>query len=95
MIVEMLGYGLFAEDLGGYPDGYKTVAIQDLKLFNAFVSDYSTPITRGELFEIVYHALDVPIVEVYDRVNRDFKIMDGVYDNTPLKTLRMVLENRQ
>lgn len=93
MIVEMLGYGLFAEDLGGFPDGYKTVALQDLELFRAFVPDYSAPITRGELFEIVYNALDVPIVEVYHRTNREFKIMNGAYDDCPLLTLRMKLSD--
>ena len=95
MIVEMLGYGFFAVDSGGFPDGYKTIALRDLQLFNTVVSDYSSPITRGELFEIVYNAIDVPIVEVYDRANRNFKIMNGAYDDTPLKTLRMALENRQ
>ena len=69
--------------------------MQDLELFRAFVPDYSAPITRGELFEIVYNALDVPIVEVYHRTNREVKIVNGAYDDTPLKTLRMALENRQ
>ena len=93
MIVEMLGYGFFAVDSGGFPDGYKTIALRDLQLFNTVVSDYSSPITRGELFEIVYNAIDVPIVEVYDRANRNFKIMNGAYDDCPLLTLRMKLSD--
>lgn len=91
MIVEMLGYGYFADKSGGYPEGYKDVALQELELFNAFVSDYSAYITRGELFEIVYNALDVPIAEVYDRKNGNFKIMNGTHD-APLNTLRSALE---
>lgn len=95
MIVEMLGYGLFADEAGGFPDGYKKIALYDLNLFDSLVSNHSKPITRGELFEMLYNALDVPLVEVYNRSAKEFKVMNGEKDDSPLKTLRIALENRQ
>lgn len=90
MAVRALGYTLFADNLGGYPEGYITVCL-DLGLFENMVFAANQFVTREAVADILYNALDVPIAVQYGFEN-EVKIMNGVYDDTPLKTWRMHFE---
>jgi len=61
MIVCLLGYGLQAEKLGGYPTGYIAVASK-LKLLDFKYYEPTAPINRGEVVRLVYNTLDVEIM---------------------------------
>ena len=61
MIVCLLGYGLQAEKLGGYPTGYTAVASR-LKLLDFKYFEPTSPINRGEVVRLIYNSLDVEIM---------------------------------
>lgn len=61
IIVCVLGYGLQAEKLGGYPSGYLAVATQQ-KMMDFLYYNGSSPINRGEVVRLIYKALDVEIM---------------------------------
>lgn len=90
MVVRALGYTFFANNLGGYPEGYVTVCM-DLDLFENIIFTTDQFVTRGTAANILYNTLDVPIAVQYGSED-EFKIMNGAYDDTPLKTWRMNFE---
>lgn len=60
-ILRMAGYKIFAEQCGGYPDGYLKCAFEQRLLKNV-ISE--TELTYANLTKILYNALFVPIVEI-------------------------------
>lgn len=86
MMVTALGYRPIAEERGGYPIGYMTVAAQEgvVKGINMKTGDY---IKSGDLVNLVYNALNVPLVEQtgFGQVV-EYTKMDGKNGND-LKTL--------
>jgi len=69
MIVSALGYDIKAEDMGGYPLGYVAQA-GTLGLYKN-VSAKEGTITRGDVAEMLYQALDVKPVE--EMINGNYK----------------------
>ena len=65
ILVCALGYEPMAEEKGGYPTGYLTVASQ-LGLLQGidFAEGYSAPIKRWKIAMLVYNALDVELMQV-------------------------------
>jgi len=63
MLVSALGYGETAESLGGYPSGYQKTAIK-LELYEDVTLSGGEAITRGEIAQLVYNALDCDIMRV-------------------------------
>lgn len=85
IIINALGYESKAEELGGYPDGYKKLS-EELGLTTADVADYSKKALRKEVAEMIYNALDVPLMKVTGfGADKTYVIMDGTEDN-PLET---------
>ena len=62
-IVHLLGYSYQAENMGGYPNGYISIAYKLDLIKNA--DNLNKNITRGELAEILYNALEVDINQVH------------------------------
>ena len=58
-IVCALGYGVVAERLGGYPDGYLT---QGTKLGLTKNVKNTTPFTRENVMQLIYNALDIEML---------------------------------
>lgn len=85
IIINSLGYESQAQELGGYPEGYISVAN---KLGLTKNIEYATEevAVREEVASIIYTALDIPLmqrVEFGDRIV--YKVMDGTEDS-PLIT---------
>lgn len=97
MIVSVLGYNIFAVDEGGYPDGYLHYAEKLGIKKKLTIDDNTACITRGDAMQMIYNALDVPIVVTQRRFYGD---VEGepliiVFDGTgkyELRTLRMFLD---
>ena len=64
MTVRALGYGMYADDEGGYPLGYCNRA-KTLKLTAEIAEkELTEPLARDEAAQVLYNALDVPLVAV-------------------------------
>lgn len=87
MLVVALGYEPFAMHNGGYPQGYTKTA-ERYGLLGDVKCEYSDTATRGNVFALVYNALDIPIMEqtTYG-ADAEYTIWDG-NDGVPLVTLR-------
>lgn len=93
MTVVALGYGEQAEALGGYPTGYITVA-KNLGLNQGSINDFDAPALRGEVAQIVYTALDKPIMQQTGfGAESTYQVMDGT-NGTKLITLRTMLQDK-
>ncbi|MEG2669406.1 MAG: S-layer homology domain-containing protein, partial [Oscillospiraceae bacterium] len=58
IIVGRLGYDIYANELGGYPNGYLAVARKHMDL-NGVSSKFDTPATFGDILQLIYNSLDV------------------------------------
>lgn len=58
-----LGYQWRADSLGGYPTGYMKIA-GELELLDGVTVKDGQPLTRSELFKILYNALDAQVYDV-------------------------------
>ncbi len=64
LLVCSLGYGVYAENMGGYPNGYITQAVQ-LNLTEGLGGiSVNDKLTREQIMLMTYNALDVPLVLV-------------------------------
>jgi len=99
MVVCALGYGAVAEQLGGYPGGYFSVAMKHNLLTG--VRQGAQPATRGEIAVLLAAALDVPNAETdtsyyFDDRGRlsknDITVVFDGSDGNPLRTFRTELE---
>lgn len=81
MIVVALGYEPMAADRGGYPTGYLVVAQSAGVTKNVTVPAQTDAAKRSLVAELVYNALDVPMMEkVGYGVNESWEVMDGTND---------------
>lgn len=94
MIVGLLGYTPRAEAVGGYPIGYMATASQ-LGLTRDLALVSNSAISRGDLGEIFWRALDIPLMKAENLGNDDeaYVIADGKGD-IPLETLRTNLTKK-
>lgn len=90
IVVNALGYAPKAEQAGGYPAGYNSVA-EELGLTKNIATLLDEPALRGDVASIIYTALDIPVMQVVGFGEQmEYKVMDGSED-IPLitwKTLR-------
>ncbi len=90
IVVNALGYAPKAEQAGGYPGGYNSVA-EELGLTKNIAALLDEPALRGDAASIIYTALDIPVMQVVGFGEQmEYKVMDGSED-IPLitwKTLR-------
>ncbi len=79
MVVCMLGYKTYAEQSGGYPQGYHAQAAA-LKLIDDISGlAYDAPATRGAIAQLMYNALEVPMKKTNakgDVVNADENLLN-------------------
>lgn len=91
IVVNALGYAPKAEQKGGYPAGYNSVA-EELSLTKNIAVSPDEPALRGDVASIIYTALNIPIMQVagFGGEQMEYKVMDGS-EGIPLitwKTLR-------
>ncbi len=77
MLVVALGYEPMAAQKGGYPTGYMVVANTN-GITEGISAAQNAPASRGVVAELVYNALDVPVMEQTGfGTNVTFEILDG------------------
>lgn len=88
MLVGLLGYTPFAENNGGYPQGYLRTANR-YGFFNEVTFEADSICTRKDAFKMSATALDIPIMDqiVYG-AEPEYAIMDG-QGEYPLVTLQI------
>ena len=93
MLACVIGYGEYAAANGGWPMGYCNIAAQT-GITNKVIAAPDTVLTRGQVFQMIYNALTVPMLGVYEfsalgntytqldgKNNRDFKtLLSDKYD---------------
>lgn len=62
VIVSQLGYGFFAKNTGGYPNGYMNIA-HKIKLTEKIYENISAPLTKNTLLDLYINALDCAVPE--------------------------------
>ena len=87
MLVVALGYEPMAAQKGGWPTGYMVVANTYGMTKGISVASQSAAASRGVVAELVYNALDIPMMEQTGfGTNTEFTILDGT-NNKDYKTL--------
>ena len=84
MLVCAAGYGQYAEYLGGWPNGYLSVA-SDKGVTAGVSAGQDEAVTRGQVAQLIYNTLDIPMVasngfsisESTGAVVPSLKVMDG------------------
>ena len=75
VMIHILGYDVPAQEMGGYPQGYTTVA-GTLGLYKQISPDGET-LTRSEIAQIIYNAMDIVPLERQYGSNIVFKNENG------------------
>lgn len=98
MIVCALGYDVYANNAGGYPDGYLTYS-KNLGIIRGLSFNNNAYATRGDAMCMIYNALDIPLlVLMQTNVEEDgsrtpiYQLRDGV--TYPFESLRMILNRK-
>ena len=79
MLMETLGYNLFAADNGGYPTGYLTAAQRYGVLEGVIGGAPYTEANRGMVAQMVYNAIDTPLMDkYYYGADATYMIYDGI-----------------
>lgn len=79
MLMETLGYNLFAADNGGYPTGYLTAAQRYGVLEGVIGGAPYTEANRGMVAQMVYNAIDTPLMDkYYYGKDATYMIYDGI-----------------
>ena len=87
MLVVALGYEPMAAQKGGWPTGYMVVANTYGMTKGVSVASQAAAASRGVVSELVYNALDIPMMEQTGfGTNTEFTILDGT-NNKDYKTL--------
>ena len=89
IIIEMLNYGVYAQNKGGYPHGYIMQAMT-LGITEGLSFDGNSPATRGDVILMIEKMLDVPhlVVKEYDA-----NFNGGVEYSKSSLTYRIMREN--
>lgn len=87
MLMETLGYNLFAADNGGYPTGYLTAAQRYGVLEGVIGGGSGTEANRGMVAQMVYNAIDTPLMDKY-YYGKDATYM--IYDGTNAKYMTLM-----
>ena len=91
MLMETLGYNLFAADNGGYPTGYLTAAQRYGVLDGVIGGGSGTEANRGMVAQMVYNAIDTPLMDKY-YYGKDATYM--IYDGQTTGVSYMTLMSR-
>ncbi len=94
MLVSALGYSIYADNAGGYPNGYMTYAAA-LSLFGDIGVETTAELDRGEVLTILYNAMDAPLLEIkYIETDGGTEMSAVICDGTlvPFKSFRTQLE---
>lgn len=87
IIIEMLNYGGYAQELGGYPEGYteqaKKLGITEGLSFNGY-----SPATRGDIILMIEKMLDIPHL-----VTTEYNVNSGGQYTESSITYRIMREN--
>ena len=63
ILMDLLGYSDFIAYVGGYPVGYMTEAAK-IDMTVGINKNYDSPVTYGELSQMIYSILDEPLVQI-------------------------------
>ena len=94
MLVSVLGFDLYAQNAGGYPDGYLLYS-KNLGITKNLNFDDESYITRGDAMQMIYNSLDAPTMVVQRmfvgeaETDPIIRLYDG--GEYPFKSLRMIL----
>jgi hypothetical protein len=81
MLVVALGYEPMAAQKGGWPTGYMVVANTYGMTKGVSVANQAAAATRGVVAQLVYNALDIPMMEQTGfGTNTEYTILDGTKD---------------
>lgn len=97
MAVRAIGYDLYADEVGGYPNGYYTIA-KTLNLTGGLEAiNLDTLVTRETAAQIIYHTIQVPVlvIDSYDFSGGTGKPIMVVCDGTDGTTRRTLLSRIQ
>lgn len=92
MLVCALGYSVYADRVGGYPNGYLSYS-NSLGINEGILVSPEEDLTREETMVMIYNSLDSPLMEIKWEVMEDgsyapkYVIYDG--QSAELKTFRM------
>ena len=82
MLMVTLGYEPMAADNGGYPTGYLTAAQRAGVVNGVIGAAVETQATRGQVAQMVYNALDTPLMDRYTYGKEaEYVIYDGKNDH--------------
>lgn len=94
MIVSLLGFDLYAQNSGGYPNGYLLYAA-NLGINNDLTFDNDAYVTRSDAMRMIYNALDAPLMDVQRMIKEGVEAEPIVtlYDggSHPFRSFRMIL----
>ncbi len=84
MLVETVGYGVYAQSSGGYPSGYRTWGDAVGIIDNSQDIDYAGDATRGEVLEMAEKTLYAPLclissydIDIFGNYSPVFVLKDG------------------
>lgn len=83
VMVAVLGYDIMAQSSGGYPAGYLSVA-QGKGLLKSISLQADSAMTRGDVAQLIYNSLDVPMLEQSYGAGGDYTVSE----DTTLRSLR-------
>ncbi|MCI8520760.1 MAG: S-layer homology domain-containing protein [Clostridia bacterium] len=76
ILVSAMNFGAWAEQRGGYPKGYISVAIEQNFLKN-ITSDVNSNAIRDDIVTLIYNVLDVDMPEMEYGINTSYQIKSG------------------
>lgn len=83
MLTRILGYGEFAENRGGYPNGYLTAA-STAGILSGVSASANDAVTRAQVAQLIWNAIQAPILDVTkystSSTGSEMEKMDGKND---------------
>lgn len=80
MVINMIDYGIVAEQKGGYPNGYLAVASEN-KVTEYINSAMGEALTRGQVAQLIYNAMNTPML-VQNNWGNDVTYSKGTEQDT-------------
>lgn len=76
ILVAAMNFSEWANQRGGYPQGYISVA-NEHRLLDGIKADVNSNAVRGDIVMLIYNALDVDMPDMTDIMNGSYKSKDG------------------
>lgn len=92
MAVNMIAYAVSAEDRGGYPAGYLTVA-NSKGLLDRVNGKTGEPLTKGQVAQLIYNTMQVPML-IQDSFGENSAYHEGTEQDTLLARFMALPDSR-